>query len=74
MQRRVRVTLLAILVVLYGAAAAQAPLLAHTREWIASRAPSTDAQTDTHPSPAVHRLTAAALLAHARVTRRTRHN
>ena len=31
MQRRVRVTLLAILVVLYGAAAAQAPLLAHTR-------------------------------------------
>ena len=31
MRRRVLVTLLAILVVLYGAAAAQAPLLAHTR-------------------------------------------
>ena len=31
MQRRVLVTLLAILVVLYGAAAAQAPLPAHTR-------------------------------------------
>ncbi|GFM16328.1 MULTISPECIES: hypothetical protein [Mycobacteriaceae] len=31
MQRRMLVTLLAILVVLYGVAAAQAPLPAHTR-------------------------------------------
>lgn len=43
MQRRVRVTVLAILVVLYGAAAAQALLAGpHPGEWIAARAPSTD--------------------------------